>query len=340
MAAPAEAVTTEAQEEGPVDIEAVIAEFLRDERPSLELPRSLTAEQRKQAKRLAEQHPELKCESYGYGEDRCLHLFKKNNPEGSPGCAVRVKNTFIDDFEDGEGRDAVVFRSMPPSFPENLLERTLQRCQQGAGGEALCQPPAADSPAPNSVDRRSNSPSSAGPELPPMPEGFQIRNTFIHIESVPEVERIVQSMPDGMFHRCLAEELSAQNPAASSRPPAAAPTAEASAAPVPAAPATAAPAAAAYAAPPTAPAPDVEHFLTPGTEVIIQGLLKLPDFNGLTGVVQSMDAESGRYDVLLENPAGNCGWRWVKVKGENCRPCMPPPPRDAPRVSMGVVQAR
>jgi hypothetical protein len=170
-----------------------------------------------------------------------------------------------------------------------------------------------------------------------MPEGFQIRNTFIHIESMPEVERIVQSMPDGMFHRCLAEELSAQNPVASC--PVATPYSPAEPNVAPMAPTTTAPATVAY-APPTIPAPDVEPVLIPGTEVVIQGLLKLPDFNGLTGVVQSMDAESGRYDVLLENPAGNCGWRWVKVKGENCRPCMPPPPRDAPRVSMGVVQAR
>jgi hypothetical protein len=69
-----------------------------------------------------------------------------------------------------------------------------------------------------------------------------------------------------------------------------------------------------------------------GTEVIIQNLVKLPAFNGLSGVVQSLDAATGRYDVLLADPAGVSGWRWVKVKGDNLIVNVPPPPRNAPTI--------
>merc|ERR1740138_429765 len=123
-----------AAEDGSVDLEALINAFCQDAASeSLELPRSLTADQRKEAKRLADQRPELKCESFGFGEERRLHLFKKKDQD-----RVRVKNTFIDDWEGagGEGEPAV-FRSMPAQSPVDLLERTLQRCMgAGDGGAA------------------------------------------------------------------------------------------------------------------------------------------------------------------------------------------------------------
>eukprot|EP00971_Amphidinium_carterae_P044524 875623-Amphidinium_carterae.1 len=34
----------------------------------------------------------------------------------------------------------------------------------------------------------------------------------------------------------------------------------------------------------------------------------------LAGIIQSFDAESARYDVLLNSATGTAGWRWVKVK--------------------------
>jgi hypothetical protein len=61
----------------------------------------------------------------------------------------------------------------------------------------------------------------------------------------------------------------------------------------------------------------------PGSEVIIDGLLKAPAFNGQKGVVQSLDADTGRYSVLLTEGAG----QWAKVKGGNLRWAMPPPPK-------------
>mmetsp|Transcript_134067 Transcript_134067/g.286650 ORF Transcript_134067/g.286650 Transcript_134067/m.286650 type:complete len:377 (-) Transcript_134067:100-1230(-) len=320
-----------AAEDGSVDLEALINAFVQDESSeSLELPRSLTAEQRKQAKRLADQRPELKCESYGFGEERRLHLFKKKDQD-----RVRVKNTFIDDWEGAGGeREPAVFRSMPAHAPIDLLERTLQRCMEDGGLDAQGMARKEDSSVAGSGSPRSstaggtdvgqlgNSPSPNAPELPPLPEGFKVRNTFIHIESVPVVERIVQSMPHGMFRQCLEAELSAQNPDMAEEPAGLAPP-RVAAAPAPEA-----------EAPTQFPA---DQPIMPGTEVIIQNLIKLPDFNGLTGVVQSLDAESGRYDVLLDGPAGTCGWRWVKVKGENCRPCMPPPPPNAPSISLDCM---
>mmetsp|Transcript_23488 Transcript_23488/g.51965 ORF Transcript_23488/g.51965 Transcript_23488/m.51965 type:complete len:366 (-) Transcript_23488:94-1191(-) len=300
----------------PLDVEAMIRSLLLDpSRASLELPRTMTPEERKQARRLADSHPELKCESFGFGAERQLHLFKKpvatgqdQSSSSAPNEArVRVKNTFIDDWEGASGGEAHLnFRSMPVA----LLERTLQRCLLGAKEESL------EAVAPESTQGEA-SPRSCVPDLPALPEGLQVRNTFIHIESMPVVERIVQSMPDGMFRQCLQAELSAQRPA----------VADSSA--------------------PEASVASVASVCAAGTagaaagaeEVLIQGLVKLPDFNGLHGVVQALDADSGRYDVLLSSPAGSCGWRWVKVKAENLRPTLPPPPRNAPTLSMDITDA-
>jgi len=309
--------------DGAIDLQAMIAAFLSDaSSTTLELPQTLTADQRKEARRLADQHSELKCESYGFGEERRLHIFKKGGQD-----RVRVKNTFIDGWEgEGGGSEAPAFRSMPPRAPENLLERTLQRCMdQNDGMLSLAELnlPTAGAEHSSAGVPDSTPASVSAAELPPLPDNFQIRNTFIHIESVPVVERIVQSMPHGMFRQCLEAELSSQVPAVASG---------GAPAPPPGPPS----------APPTAAAPAViestevtdESLLVPGTEVIIQGLVKLPDFNGLSGVVQSLDADSGRYDVLLDTPAVQCGWRWVKVKASNCRLCMPPPPANAPTLTM------
>mmetsp|Transcript_994 Transcript_994/g.1093 ORF Transcript_994/g.1093 Transcript_994/m.1093 type:complete len:114 (+) Transcript_994:95-436(+) len=59
------------------DVEAALSEFLADKNATeLQLP-ALDTEQRKKAKKLAEEYPEIKCESYGFGAERRLHLFKQ-----------------------------------------------------------------------------------------------------------------------------------------------------------------------------------------------------------------------------------------------------------------------
>jgi hypothetical protein len=95
---------------GSSDLEAEIARFLSDSnRQSLVLPTSLTPEQRKEARSMVSQHPELSCESYGFASDRRLHLFKK-----SATTCIRVKNTFVDGLATvDDENEAIVFRSMP-----------------------------------------------------------------------------------------------------------------------------------------------------------------------------------------------------------------------------------
>lgn len=77
-----------------LDVEAVIANFVADmSRDVLELPR-LTTGQRKQARRVAEQHFQLACESYGFGLDRRLHLVKRAAGEKDCGeltCGLALK---------------------------------------------------------------------------------------------------------------------------------------------------------------------------------------------------------------------------------------------------------
>merc|ERR1712048_583664 len=149
----------------------------------------------------------------------------------------------------------------------------------------------------------------------PTPTDFEVRNTFIHFESAPADERAVQSMPHGMFGQCLwAETLSEQ---AAERAPVSSAKPFPMAAPMPFVTATGTVA--------------EDRVLEAGTEVLISGLMKCPAFNGLSGTVQSLDVESGRYDVLLTLPAG--GNKWAKVKRENLQLASPaPPPCYAPRL--------
>jgi len=54
----------------------------------------------------------------------------------------------------------------------------------------------------------------------------------------------------------------------------------------------------------------------PGTPVVLQGLSNQSNFNGLSGVVSSFDADCGRYNVMIEiGPNG--AKRLVKVKFQN-----------------------
>jgi hypothetical protein len=57
--------------------------------------------------------------------------------------------------------------------------------------------------------------------------------------------------------------------------------------------------------------------LPQGTQVVIDGLTKAPAFNGRSGVVQSFDAQSGRYNLQLLMESG--GYQLAKVKLENLR---------------------
>lgn len=57
-------------------VAAAIFQFLADPvSTSCTLPK-MTAGQRKSMKKLIQEHPEIRCESYGFGEDRQMYLFK------------------------------------------------------------------------------------------------------------------------------------------------------------------------------------------------------------------------------------------------------------------------
>lgn len=337
------------------DTEAAIAELLADDsRASLELPH-MTTGQRKHARKLADLYPELKCESYGFGAERQLYIFKKSlgakahstplkrvvdkakakieaarNADETQTQAARVvsvKNTFIDDWVGGATpAEPIMFRSMPPQLPPNIptvleeeadilpppnrepsflmLDQYLfaesvesADCSTAASGSstAVVSPASSnrDVQRPGSaasVDLLDTPPASVDlPCGPPpglmLPPGLEVRNTFIHhVDGSYDVpERVIQSMPHGMFGRSLQHEY-----------------------------AQAAQSAAAVAA---------DDLLCTGTEVTIDGLIKAPAFNGASGTVEAYDAETERYSILLAQPA--VGHKVAKVKRQNLRTVLP-----------------
>lgn len=219
------------------EVELTIMEFLADpNRASIELPLLLSAEQRKQTKRAVERYPDLKCESFGLGKDRQMHLFKRNIAENcikedrAPDCSpnrVSVKNTFIDDW--------------------------------------------------------------------------------INTEGVTVDERVVQSMPHSMFGQCLSAELSGvamsgvgcNDVTSLSHMEAASAVNRLADASL-----------------------NEEQVFAVGAEVVIDGLVKAPSFNGASCVVKSWDAEAGRYNVLLRSAVTN-GQQWAKIKSENLQHAQP-----------------
>lgn len=219
------------------DAATAVAEFIAEtDRTSLELPH-LTTGQRKHVKTLLQQYPDLCCESYGFGADRRLHIFKK-------GC-----------------------------MPESKLEDSSTIVHE---------------------------------------QRFQlpVRNTFIQYDEKAD-DRAVQSMPHGMFRQSILAE---------ARPKASAPETEATTSTVPASEPEADP----TACPPAAQGQSGQ--CTPlgiGALVVVEGLTKLPAFNGLSAVVQGWDAASGRYDIMIVSTNGGC--QQAKVKRENLRLLLPCP---------------
>jgi len=323
----------------PLDVDALIAEFLADAfRTSLQLPH-MTTGQRKRARNIADQHPELTCESYGLGAERQLHLFKRASkaqvdcaslceiPGVEAGTFI-VKNTFVDDWviagEAYEPSEPIIFRSMPLQLPECATQSGLKEllrkldltpitdlpCKMeptATQQEAIASPGRSTSASNSASSPSPSSPASSDRELLALPDDIQVRNTFIHIEGTPTDSRAIQSMPHGMFRQQLLEET-----VAIANCPAAA-----AAMPVPMA---------LEGSKVAGPAPLGAHLMTPGTEVMIEGLTKSPAFNGLCGVVQSLDEETGRYNILLARPAGTSGHQWAKIKMDNLRLVLPPPP--------------
>merc|ERR1712039_849182 len=65
----------------PLDLEGMIDALAADPiAPSLALPSTLTAEERKRAKALVAQYTGLRCESFGLGSERRLHIYRVSSP--------------------------------------------------------------------------------------------------------------------------------------------------------------------------------------------------------------------------------------------------------------------
>jgi len=161
-----------AAQDGNFDVEKALADFLAD--PScmeLQLPH-MTTGQRKQAKKLVDQYPEIKCESYGFGPDRSLHLFKG---------AGRDMTSSTNEDKHPSDRST----ESPASATPNLSKTS----SEDLSSSALDDMQDAD-------------------DRPLSPELICVRNTFIHVESANLVDaRVVQSMPHGMFSKCWSEEV-------------------------------------------------------------------------------------------------------------------------------------
>jgi hypothetical protein len=335
------------------ELETEIADFVADaERCSLELPQ-MTTGQRKQAKKLVDSFAELTCVSYGLGQERRLHIFKnaKDSEEaaaaeekkaisahseallGAPEEKIisprrkedkgaSLRSTFIDDWIIAKNVDEAaaptLTPSMPPQLPMCAMEPRIVEGDDERDPLSTIKESACEDVSPYLSTAASSSGSSPREQEPhsslafSMPSGatpgIEVRNTFVHFEDVSGDGRVVQSMPHDMFRKCLLAEVSkAQEQVA--------PVPDASFRPVPVALQTAMPL--------PASAPDTGRVLAHGTQVVINGLVKAPAFNGLSGTVQCLDQESGRYDILLSTPVGN--HTTAKVKGENLLMVSPPP---------------
>lgn len=284
------------------NVASAIAEFIVDvDRSSLELPH-MTTGQRKSAKKLLENYPELRCESYGFGAERQLHLFKKgaaspqkmqdtSKAQFETRCdlaplAVTFKNTFVDDWFAPE-TEPIEIRSTqhqnrsdsPPIDFAAIVQMSKQQPHALPASEALSF---ADSP-------------------------VKVRNTFVHFDSASADQRAVQSMPHGMFKQCMLEE--AREVATGYDTPTTlgydSPRGSASEAELETVPC------------PLSQVHAGQHStLSIGALVMVEGLVKAPAFNGRSAVVQGWDEATERYSILF---ASSDGCQQAKVKAEHLR---------------------
>jgi len=296
------------------DVNVSIAEFAADAtRLSLELPH-MTTGQRKHTKTLLESYSELKCESYGLGQERRLHLFRV--AAGSPAIDDLVSMEAVKESEAASTQNVVAAPAPCKNAvqcvmggPVSTLE--LGSLKEGADESEHASFTDASTTPPSPCRSDSSSPSTARSDLPAwfrLPPGLEleVQNTFIHFKNPSTSQRAVQSMPHNMFRQCLfaeavkkqyeKEEEFEKTQMSELVDKSAAPPMDAF---------------------PTE-GRDENSCITIGTEVVIVGLSKAPAFNGVTGMLQSFDEQSGRFNILLSSAVG--GHKLAKVKRENIHP--------------------
>jgi hypothetical protein len=271
------------------NLASMIQEFLSDpKRSSLELPH-MTTGQRKQTKKIVDEYPELKCESFGFGQDRKLHLFKQtaNTSSGDEtGMAQKADDEKLTECN-SQNLGPVEVAGNTSSLHCIMEGAVCKLDLSGIHDYAKVPLPECSTASPSSCTSEGSPASTFREMLPPWlgpPPGLEVevRNTFVHFNETPAVdERAVQSMPKNMFRQSLLKE--AMNAEAGhmglDQPPG-------------------------LLGPVGAPNPqsrlqnEEDRVLAPGATVIIHGLQKSPAFNGLKGTVQSLDAETCRYNIF------------------------------------------
>jgi hypothetical protein len=292
------------------NVAIAIADFVADPGlTTIELPH-MTTGQRKSTKKLVEEYADLRCESYGFGADRQLHLFKK--------CAAEVLH------EDEAGREIVKSRVLtPPSVnientvigdcaapeAEPVVFRSLKRpIERGSDFASIVRISRQVEVEVGRMDQSATTQSEATSDSTKanrfLHEELQVRNTFIHFEGASADERAVQSMPHGMFKQCLLSEASLGESGYDT------------------------PTTMGCSTPTSVSEPEADFMLEPrlplglGALVVVEGLVKVPAFNGRSAVVQGWDETTGRYDILLVSQHGS---QQAKIKEENLRVILPCP---------------
>jgi hypothetical protein len=184
------------------DLEAALADLLHDSsRMSVELP-PMSSEQRLQARKQVEQFAGLTCESYGFGEERKLHIFKKMQSEcdkSSGSCApestAKCDEVNADLVSDGSVRCVM-------DGPVCKLDLTAVGANTDASTIAASSCASDGSPA--STFRESEPKFLA-------PPGFDLcASRCAHSKQYRADPRVIQSMPHSMFSQHLRDEATAR----------------------------------------------------------------------------------------------------------------------------------
>jgi|Transcript_5416 23S rRNA pseudoU1915 N3-methylase RlmH len=173
------------------DVALAIADFLADEScSSLKLPH-MTTGQRKKTKVLVDKYPELRCESFGFGAERQLHVFKidASAQDIMPHVVTCSGDSLLRNCSSELRGEGSVDRVDSPECSTRAATDTSGASCSG-------------STSPQSIDADGEA------QLTHARSFINVRNTFIHLEAASIDERTVRSMPHGMFGKCMLADIS------------------------------------------------------------------------------------------------------------------------------------
>lgn len=269
------------------NVEAFIECFLAADCNAVELPSHISPEQRREVKKIASQHEGLCCESFGFGAERRLHLFKQKGDGSSRAVGlsiVTVKNTFIDDWLhkdiDEEESEPVIFRSLPVSLNNRKAHDCDERVILSPSDASLSLEASSELEEIRGATDMESGLTTPPEELRFMP-GSEV--AIYGLKQAPHFNGMTGTVKSfdpetGRYSVLLAVSDSNGKNSAKIKPG--------------------------------------NLWFLPGAHVSIYGLTQLPGFNGLTGVVKSFDADTCRYNLFLTSPSP-CGKSWAKIKAQH-----------------------